>query len=114
MKAGLLFALLVPFYVSALPPAHASDWRGKYSTGKKGEAFEACCGVTDCRTAESLGYPQIKRHEDGSYDVKVGKYWVRYDFPAVYPSEDSKAWVCYLETSTEPEPLCLFLPPGIS
>ena len=97
MKAGLLFALLLPFCVSALLPAHASDWRSKYSTGRKGEAFEACCGVKDCRTAESPGYPQIKRHEDGSYDVKVGTYWV-----------------CYMETYAEPEPLCLFLPPGIS
>ena len=53
------------------------------------------------------------RHEDGSYDVEVGKHWLRYDFPAVHPSEDSEAWVCYMETSVEPVPLCLFLPPGI-
>lgn len=113
MKAIPFYSLLVAFSVSVLPPAHASDWRGKYSTGKLGENFEACCGVKDCRTAESLGYPKMKRHEDGSYDVNVGKYWIRYDFPAVHRSEDSKAWVCYLETYGEPEPLCLFLPPGI-
>lgn len=113
MKAGLLFALLVPFSISTLTAAHAGDWRSKYSTGRKGETFEACCGVRDCRTAESLGYPQMKRLEDGSYDVKLGKYWLRYDFPAVHRSEDTKAWVCYMETNLEPEPLCIFLPPGI-
>ncbi len=26
--------------------------------------------------------------------MEVGKHWIRYDFPAVYPSEDSEAWVC--------------------
>ncbi len=113
MKAVLLFALLIPFCVSAAPTAYAGDWRSKYSTRGVGETFEACCGIKDCRTAESLGYPQMKRHEDGSYDVKVGEYWLRYDFPAVHPSEDSKAWVCYMETYGAPEPLCLFIPPGI-
>ncbi len=113
MKAIPLFSLLVPFWVSMLTLAHADDWRSKYSTGKKGENFEACCGIKDCRTAKSLGYPKMIRHEDGSYDVEVGKYWIRYDFPAVHPSEDSEAWVCYMETSVEPVPLCLFLPPGI-
>lgn len=24
---------------------------------------------------------------DGSYDVKIGQYWVHYDFPAVHRSE---------------------------
>ncbi len=114
MKAGLLLALSISFCVSALAPAHASDWRSKYSTSKKGEDFEACCGIKDCRTAESLGYPRMERHADGSYDVKVGKHWLRYDFPAVYPSEDKNAWVCYMETYAEPVPLCLFLPPGVS
>ncbi len=114
MKAGLVFSLLAPLCFSVSMPAHAGDWRSKYSTGRMGEAFEACCGIKDCRTAESLGYPEMKKHEDGSYDVKVGKHWLRYDFPAVHKSEDSKAWVCYMETYNEPEPLCLFLPPGVS
>ena len=113
MKAIPLFSLLVPFWVSMLTLAHADDWRSKYSTGKKGEDFEACCGINDCRTAKSLGYPKMIRNVDGSYEVEVGKHWIRYDFPAVYPSEDSEAWVCYMETSVEPVPLCLFLPRGI-
>lgn len=113
MKAGLLFALLLPFCVAQLPSATAGDWRSKYSTGRKGDTFEACCGEKDCRTAQSLGYPLMKRLEGGGYEVKVGDYWLRYDFPAVHPSEDTKAWVCYMETYAEPEPLCLFLPPAI-
>jgi len=113
MKAGLLIAFLAPFCVALSPVADAGDWRGKYSTGGKDNAFESCCGDKDCRTAESLGYPQMKRHADGSYDVKVGDYWLRYDFPAVHRSEDTRAWVCYMETYVEPEPLCLFLPAGI-
>ena len=94
MKTGLLLAMWVPFYVAAFAPAQADDWRSNYSTGKVSDEFEACCGVKDCRTAESLGYPPMKRHADGSYDVKVGKNWLRYDFPAVHRSEDDKAWVC--------------------
>ena len=113
MKSGLLLALWIPFCVSALAPAQADDWRSKYSTGKFSDDFEACCGVKDCRTAESLGFPRMKRHADGSYDVKIGNHWLRYDFPAVHPSEDTKAWVCYMETPSSPEPLCLFLPSGI-
>ncbi len=54
MKAVPLFSLLVPFCVSVLTLAHADDWRSKYSTGKKGEDFEACCGINDSRTAKSL------------------------------------------------------------
>ena len=111
MKAGLWLALWMPFCVAAAAPAQADDWRSKYSTGKVSDEFEACCGIKDCRTAES---PQMRRHPDGSYDVKIGKYWVRYDFPAVHRSEDRKAWVCYMETQSDPEPLCLFLPPGVS
>ena len=45
--------------------------------------------------------------------MKIGNHWLRYDFPAVHPSEDTKAWVCYMETPSSPEPLCLFLPSGI-
>jgi hypothetical protein len=113
MKAGLLFALLVTICIQTLPPAYAGDWRSKYSTGRMGETFEACCGVKDCQTAESLGFPEMKRHDDGSYDVKIGGHWLRYDFPAVHASEDAKTWVCYMKTNAEPEPLCLFFPPGI-
>jgi hypothetical protein len=117
MKPGLSFVSLVAICcVAALfnPfSARADDWRSKYSTGRYGELFEACCGIRDCRTAEQLGYPKMKRDSDGSYDVKIGKYWVRYDFPAVHKSEDAKTWICYMETGVDPEPLCLFLPPGV-
>ena len=117
MKSVLLVALLVSLGVflspSASSPVRADDWRSKYSTGGPGVEFEACCGYKDCRTAEDLGYPKMRRDADGSYDVKIGKHWIRYDFPAVHPSEDSKTWVCYMETGSDPEPLCLFLPPGI-
>ena len=113
MKAVFLVALLGAFCVSLSPPAHAGDWRSKYSTGRPGADFEACCGTKDCRTSKALGYPKMKRDKDGNYAVKIGKYWVRFDFPAVHRSEDSKTWVCYMETGLEPEPLCLFLPPGI-
>ena len=113
MKSGFLAALLIAFGFVNSAPALADDWRSKYSTGRKGDLFEACCGVRDCRTSKELGYPKMKRDTDGSYDVKIGKYWVRYDFPAVHQSEDSQTWVCYLETDTDPEPLCLFLPPGV-
>jgi len=117
MKSVLSLALLVSLGVSlspsALSPARADDWRSKYSTGRPGAEFEACCGHKDCRTAEELGYPQMRRDKDGSYYVKIDKYWIRYDFPAVHRSEDSKTWICFMETGTDPEPLCLFLPPGI-
>ena len=117
MKSVILVVLLVSLGVVFSPlassPAFADDWRSKYSTGRFGETFEACCGIRDCRTAKALGYPKMKRDADGSYDVKIGKYWVRYDFPAVHQSEDAKIWVCYMETGVDPEPLCLFLPPGI-
>jgi hypothetical protein len=92
----------------------ADDWRSKYSTGRDPNVFEACCGVKDCRTAKALGYPKMRKFEDGSYEVKIGEYWVRYDFPAVHKSEDSQTWVCYMETDVDPEPLCLFLPPKVS
>lgn len=113
MRSVLLVALTVGFCVISSLSVRADDWRSKYSTGRMGETFEACCGIKDCRTAEALGYPKMRRDTDGSYDVKIGKYWVRYDFPAVHQSEDSKTWVCYMETGSDPEPLCLFLPPGI-
>ena len=96
-----------------MSPARADDWRSKYSTGRPGPDFEASCGIKDCRISEQLGYPKMRRDTDGSYDVKIGQYWVCYDFPAVHRSEDYKTWVCYMETGSDPEPLCLFLPPGI-
>ena len=114
MKPVLLYALLLPLVLSLSEPAASADWRSKYSTGRTPNVFEACCIVRDCRTAEALGYPEMKKYEDGSYEVKIGKYWVRYDFPAVHESEDAKIWVCYLETNLDPEPLCLFLPPKVS
>ncbi len=55
----------------------------------------------------------MRRLEDGGYDVKLGKHWLHYDFPSVHRSEDKQAWVCYMETSVKPGPLCLFLPPEI-
>lgn len=121
MENGMKSVLSVAWLVTVLcstslffaPPLRADDWRSEYSTGRPGADFEACCGYKDCRTAEQLGYPQMRRDADGSYDVKIGKYWVRYDFPAVHRSEDAKTWICYMETEVDPEPLCLFLPPGI-
>jgi len=118
MKLSLWLPLSLPLFLSIflLPPerAAADDWRSKYATGQDPNVFEACCGIKDCRTAEALGYPKMRKHENGSYDVKIGKYWIRYDFPAVHKSEDAKTWVCYMETGVDPEPLCLFLPPEVS
>ena len=113
MRIGLLLTLAASFCLSGVPGLQADGWRSKYSTGRKGAEFEACCGVKDCRTAESLGYPKMTKRPDGGYEVMLGKYRLSYDFPAVHRSEDSKTWVCYMETRAEPEPLCLFLPPGI-
>lgn len=113
MRTVLAFALVASISSPWAPAAHADDWRSKYSTGRKAEEFEACCGHQDCRTAASLGYPKMTRRPDGGYDVMLGKYRLHYDFPAVHPSEDSRTWVCYMETYGAPEPLCLFLPPGI-
>ena len=121
MKSVLLPAMLLSFGVllasPAFSPAQGHSWFSNYSTGRYGEKFseefEACCGGTDCRTAKELGYPQMRRDAEGGYNVKIGKYWIHYDFPAVHPSEDSKIWICYMDTGVDPEPLCLFLPPGI-
>ena len=70
-----------------MSPARADDWRSKYSTGRPGPDFEACCGINDGLISEQLGYPKMRRDTDGSYDVKIGQYWVRYDFPVVHRSE---------------------------
>ena len=97
----------------AAGPSSGHSWFSDYTTGR--EEFESCCGDTDCRTAESLGHPQIVRRDDGGYDVRVGPHWLKYDFPAIHTSHDARIWVCYLDGGTAaPEPLCLFLPPGIT
>ena len=111
LKISVLAGVFLSSFAAS--PAWAHDWFSNYSTGRLGEEFEACCGYRDCRTAEQLGYPAMIRDVDGGYTVKIGKYWIHYDFPAVHPSEDSKTWICYMETDVDPEPLCLFLPPGI-
>ena len=89
--------------------ARADDWRSKYNTENE---FESCCGHKDCKTAADLGFPTIKRQPDGSYDVRVKGYWIKYYHPAVHVSEDDNIWICYLDIHQDPEPLCLFLPPG--
>lgn len=106
---------LLPLLVlcAASSPSSGHSWFSDYSTGR--DAFESCCGDTDCRTAESLGHPQIVRRDDGGYNVRVGPHWIKYDFPAVHASHDARIWVCYLDVgAAAPEPLCLFLPPGIT
>ena len=113
----LLASLTLALPILLLQPEspRAGDWRSKYNTGKKFDTkseFESCCGNKDCKTASALGFPQIKRYPDGSYEVRLKGYWVRYDFPAVHVSEDDNNWICYLDNDLDPEPLCLFLPPG--
>ena len=110
MRATFLVASLVAALFATSGPASAGDWRGQYTTGTK---LESCCGVKDCRTSASLGFPKIIRRPDGGYDVRVEGYWVKYDFPAVHASHDDNTWICYLESYAEPDPLCLFLPSGI-
>lgn len=96
----------------AIPgPSQAGDWRSRYTTE---DNFESCCGDKDCHTAASLGFPEIKRQSDGGYVVRIDGYWLKYDHPAVHKSEDSNTWICYLESNAEPDPLCLFFPPGVS
>lgn len=108
-----IFSLMVPilllFAISG--PAHAGDWRSRYTTANE---FESCCGERDCHTAASLGYPAMKRNPDGSYDVRIQGHWLTYHHPAVHVSEDTNIWICYLESNAEPDPLCLFFPPGVS
>lgn len=111
MSPRRVIALSIPFLLAMPAPSHAGDWRSKYTTGNE---FEACCGHKDCRTGAALGNPEIVRRADGGYRVRVKGYWIKYDFPAVHVSEDSNTWICYLETGEEPEPLCLFLPPGVT
>ena len=94
--------------------ARAGDWRSQYNTGKQtGNLFQSCCGDKDCRTWAQLGYPKIIRRDDRGYDVRLNGYWLSYDFPAVHASHDDNTWICYLKSNAEPDPLCLFLPPGI-
>ena len=63
-----LASLTVPLLILFIQPeiARADDWRGKFNTENE---FESCCGAKDCKTAAALGFPEIKRQPDGSYDV---------------------------------------------
>lgn len=102
-------ALSLPTLMAQPGPSLADDWRSRYHTESE---FESCCGHKDCQTAAELGYPDIIRRSDGSYDVRVKGYWIKYHHPAVHPSEDDKVWICYLDNYQDPDPLCLFLPDG--
>ncbi len=119
MRPIFLFASFVLLVFATTGPSHAGDWRSHYTTGTRsadgtpGRSFQSCCGDKDCRTAEALGFPKIKRRDDGGYDVQIDGYWIKYDFPAVHVSEDKKTWICYLGSHVDGDPLCLFLPPGI-
>ena len=102
---GLLLCL-----PSVRPAAH--NWFSDFSTGR--EEFEECCGYQDCRTAKSLGYPEIRKRGDGGYNVRLGKFTLEYDFPAVHVSQDSDTWICFMgEATNHPDPLCIFLPAGM-
>jgi hypothetical protein len=105
--ASLTLSLLILLGQPA--SARADDWRSNYNTENE---FESCCGHKDCKTAAALGNPPIKRQPDGSYDVRVKGYWIKYHHPAVHVSEDDNVWICYLDMFEDPDPLCLFLPPG--
>ena len=112
-------AMTVAMTVAMTGPSQAGDWRSHYTNGTRsadglpGRSFQSCCGDKDCRTAEALGFPKIKRRDDGGYDVRINGHLIKYDFPAVHVSEDKKTWICYLGSYGEGDPLCLFLPPGI-
>ncbi len=110
MRVILFVASLVPALFAPSGPSPAGDWRSQYTTGN---LFESCCGENDCRTRASLGNPKIINRGDGGYDVQVEGHWLKYDFPAVHASQDDNTWICYLKSYAEPDPLCLFLPPGI-
>ncbi len=110
MRAFVFGASLVLALFATSGPSSAGDWRSKY---KNGRTLESCCGENDCRTRASLGNPKIINRGDGGYDVQVEGRWLKYDFPAVHASQDDNTWICYLKSYAEPDPLCLFLPPGI-
>ncbi len=110
MRAPVFVAFLVLALFAGSDRSSSGDWRKQYTTGN---LFESCCGENDCRTSASLGFPKIIRRADRGYDVQVDGYWLSYDFPAVHASQDDNTWICYLESNAEPDPLCLFLPPGI-
>ena len=111
MNSKFLLASLVLLLFVISGRSIAGDWRSKY---KNGETLESCCGDRDCRTAASLGFPKIIRQSDGSYDVQVKGYWTKFHHPSVHVSEDKNTWICYLESNEDPDPLCLFFPPGVS
>ena len=110
MRAPVFLAFLGLALIAVSDRSSAGDWRKQYTTGN---LFESCCGENDCRTLASLGFPKIIRRAYRGYDVQVDGYWLSYDFPAVHASQDDNTWICYLESNAEPDPLCLFLPPGI-
>ena len=110
MRALFFVAVLSTALFATSGPSLAGDWRSQYTTGN---LFQSCCGDNDCRTAASMGYPKIIRRDDRGYNVQVEGYWLSYDFPAVHASQDDKTWICYLKSNAEPDPLCLFLPPGV-
>ena len=110
MRALVFVVALVLTLFARSHPSSAGDWRSQYTTGN---TFESCCGDKDCRTSASLGFPKIIARSDRGYDVQVDGHWLRYDFPAVHASHDDNTWICYLKSNAEPDPLCLFLPPGI-
>ena len=93
-------------------PAVAHSWFSDYTTGSPD--FQECCGYEDCHTAQSLGNPEIRKRNDGGYNVRLGKFLLQYDFPAVHTSHDSHTWICFMGDATDfPDPLCLFLPAGM-
>ncbi len=110
MRDFVFIAFLVPACFAISHPSWAGDWRSQYTNGN---TFESCCGEKDCRTSASLGFPKIIARSDRGYDVQVEGHWLSYDFPAVHASHDDNTWICYLKSNAEPDPLCLFLPPGI-
>ncbi len=110
MRAIYVVASLVLALFATSGPSTAGDWRSQYTTGNQ---FQSCCGNNDCRTWASLGFPKIIRRDDRGYNVRVDGHWLSYDFPAVHASQDDNTWICYLKSNAEPDPLCLFLPPGI-
>ncbi len=122
MRRILFFVFSALWLLAASAPSQAGDWRSHYTTGAPapnqadgtpGRDFQSCCGTRDCRTAEDLGFPKIKRRGDGGYNVQINGHLIKYDFPAVHVSEDKKTWICYLGDYGMGDPLCLFLPPGI-
>ncbi len=111
MNSNFFLASLVLLLFAISGQSYAGDWPSHYTTG---DNLESCCGDRDCHTSASLGFPKIIRQADGSYDVHVEGYWIKFHHPSVHVSEDKNTWICYLESNGEPDPLCLFFPPDVS